>query len=186
MLMARGVRQDERRAAALVLSLDSALEMKMSNTASTSTTSPPWDGARAGGKCGRGPRRALEIVGIVFAFIWFWPLALAYIAWKLMGYPVPNEFRAFMERNFTHLGDFPFGNSNRGAQPHPASGPTGNSHFDDYRRAEIERLEAERRRLDDEVREFGEFVEELKRAKDREEFDAYMRKRRAMSPTTEA
>ena len=67
----------------------------------------------------------------------------------------------------------------------PANGPTGNSHFDDYRRAEIERLEAERRRLDDEVREFGAFVEELKRAKDREEFDAYMRKRRSVSPTTE-
>ncbi|MGV2979469.1 DUF2852 domain-containing protein [Camelimonas sp. ID_303_24] len=156
----------------------------MSHTASTSTTSPQWDGARAGGKCGRPPRRALEIVGIVFAFIWFWPLAVAYIAWKLMGYPVPNEFRAFMERNFTRLGDFPFGGG-RSADARPANGPTGNSHFDDYRRAEIERLEAERRRLDDEVREFGAFVEELKRAKDREEFDAYMRKRRSVSPTTE-
>ena len=35
-----------------------------------------------------------------------------------------------------------------------------------------------RRRLDQEAREFREFVEELKRAKDREEFDAYMAKRR--------
>lgn len=156
----------------------------MSNTASTSTTSPQWDGARAGGKCGRPPRRALEIVGIVFAFIWFWPLAVAYIAWKLTGYPVPNEFKAFMERNFTRMDGSRFGfSARRDADARPAGGPTGNRAFDDYRQAEIERLEAERRRLDDEVREFGAFVEDLKRAKDREEFDAYMRKRRAVSPT---
>lgn len=152
----------------------------MSNTASN-----PWDGARTGGKCGRPPRRALEIVGIVFAFIWFWPLAVAYIGWKLMGYPVPNEFVAFMERNFTRFRGFPFSADGKTASPQAARGPTGNSHFDDYRRSELERLEAERRRLDDEVREFGDFVEELKRAKDREEFDAYMRKHRAVSPTTD-
>lgn len=153
----------------------------MSNTASTS-----WEGARTGGKTCRPPRRALEIVGIVFAFIWFWPLAVAYIVWKLMGYPVPNEFVAFMERNFTRFRGFPFSGSQGASETRAAStagGSTGNSHFDAYRRSELERLEAERRRLDDEAREFHAFVEELKRAKDREEFDAYMRKRRAVSPT---
>lgn len=148
------------------------------------TASHPWNGKRSGGKCNWPPKPALEIAAIVVAFIWFWPLAIAYIAWKLLGYPVPNEFRTFVERNFTRLGEFSFRNSAHDAPSQPASGPTGNAHFDDYRRAEIERLEAERRRLDDEVREFGEYVEELKRAKDREEFDAYMRKRRAASPTS--
>ena len=37
----------------------------------------------------------------------------------------------------------------------------------------------ERRKLDEEARDFRNFVEELKRAKDREEFDAYMAKRRS-------
>jgi hypothetical protein len=43
----------------------------------------------------------------------------------------------------------------------------------------LARLEEERRKLDEEARAFRGFVEELKRAKDREEFDAFMAKRRA-------
>ena len=62
---------------------------------------------------------------------------------------------------------------------------TGNLAFDDYRRGEIERLERERRRLDEERREFASFVEELKRAKDREEFDAFMAKRRGAGPVVD-
>ncbi|MFL5203209.1 MAG: DUF2852 domain-containing protein, partial [Microvirga sp.] len=60
---------------------------------------------------------------------------------------------------------------------------TGNAAFDDYRRSELERLEEERRKLDEEARDFRNFVEELKRAKDREEFDAYMAKRRGNGTT---
>ena len=55
-------------------------------------------------------------------------------------------------------------------------------------RAELERLEARRRALQEESRAFAEFVEELKRAKDREQFDAFMAKRRSEGggPTIEA
>jgi hypothetical protein len=42
----------------------------------------------------------------------------------------------------------------------------------------VQLLEEERRRLDEEAKAFGTFVEELKRAKDREEFDAFMARRR--------
>ncbi len=62
-------------------------------------------------------------------------------------------------------------------------GGSGNLAFDEYRRSELERLERERRRLDEEAREFRDFVDELKRAKDREEFDAYMARRRNSGPT---
>lgn len=125
----------------------------------------------------RGPRKALEIVGIVFAFFYFWPLAAGYIAWKVMGYPVPANLRETIERNVASFGGFkPF---QAGAWNQGGFTGTGNRAFDDYRRAEIERLEGERRRLDDEAREFRGFVDDLKRAKDREEFDAYMAKRRA-------
>jgi Protein of unknown function (DUF2852) len=135
----------------------------------------PTGGARA---CRpRSPRRALEIVGIVFAFFWFWPLAAAYIAWKCMGYPVPEGLREPVERVYGAFGGFtPLRDVRWNAAPFTG---TGNRAFDEYRRAELERLEQERRRLDDEAREFRSFVEELKRAKDREEFDAYMAKRRA-------
>jgi chromosome segregation ATPase len=58
-------------------------------------------------------------------------------------------------------------------------GGTGNAAFEEYRRNELRRLDEERRKLDEEARAFRDFVEELKRAKDREEFDAFMAKRRA-------
>jgi hypothetical protein len=120
-------------------------------------------------RCGP-PGRALEIVGIILGFFFVWPLALAYLIWKLLGYPVPNEAKEFFDRHFSRLSD--------SFRPRHFSS-TGNFAFEEYRRREIERLEQERRRLDEEARGFAEFVEELKRAKDREEFEAFMAKRRS-------
>jgi hypothetical protein len=125
--------------------------------------------------CGR-PNRALEIVGVVFAFIYFWPLAVAYLVWKATGYPMADEARSYFRSKVREgLGSqfrTPFG----GGAPH--FGGTGNAAFEDYRRRELERLEEERRKLDEEAHAFRDFVEELKRAKDREEFDAFMARRR--------
>ncbi len=126
----------------------------------------------------RSSRRPLEIVGVVFMFFYFWPLAAAYLVWKFMGYPVPHEMRRAVEEGFL--------NPLRGMRwgtPSSFAG-TGNLAFDEYRHSELERLERERRRLDEEAREFRNFVEELKRAKDREEFDAYMARRRNSGATT--
>jgi hypothetical protein len=134
-------------------------------------SSATWNSGATRQRCGS-PRRAWEIAGIILGFIFVWPLALAYLVWKLAGYPMPAEWRTWMERNFVPA----FQGSFR-----PASSPfrgTGNSAFDDYRRAELARLEEERRRLEEEAHAFASFVEELKRAKDREEFDAFMAKRR--------
>ncbi len=146
------------------------------------SASPGWQAGMAPCSSPRGSRRALEIVGIVFAFFWFWPSAAAYIAWKVMGYPGLSELRSLVDRQAGDLRAFRFG----GAGSPFASGPfagSGNAAFDDYRRGEIERLERERRRLDEEAREFRSFVDDLKRAKDREEFDAYMARRRQDGPT---
>jgi hypothetical protein len=126
----------------------------------------------------RSSRRPLEIVGLVFMFLYFWPLAVAYLVWKFMGYPVPQELRRTVEEAFLN----PLRNMRWGA-PSAFTG-TGNLAFDEYRRSELERLERERRRLDEEASEFRTFVEDLKRAKDREEFDAYMARRRNSGPTT--
>src|SRR5262249_9359300 len=122
------------------------------------------------------PKRGVEIFAIIVMFFFYWPAALAYLVWKFIGYPVPNEVKAFFESNFSRLSE-----SFR-ARPHAAA--SGNSAFEEYRRHELERLEAERRRLDEGVRAFAEFVEELKRARDREEFDAFMARRRAAAPST--
>jgi hypothetical protein len=139
----------------------------MSSYASTAA----WNAGAPRGYCRRSPRRGLEIAGIILGFIFAWPLALAYLVWKLMGYPLPNEARVFLERNFGWTFE-------AGSRAPAGYRSTGNSAFEEYRQRELERLEEERRRLDEESRAFAEFVEELKRAKDREEFDAFMARRR--------
>ena len=46
---------------------------------------------------------------------------------------------------------------------------------------ELARLEAERHKLEEAHREFAEFVENLRKAKDREEFERFMNARRAQT-----
>ena len=161
----------------------------MSDSASTAWNSGPHAGPWNTGaprRCGRSPRRGWEIAGIVLGFIWFWPLALAYLVWKMMGYPKYDEARTFLRDTFgrakgdlfgSHGAAGGFGGTGFGGSGF--DGGTGNAAFEEYRRNELKRLEEERRRLDEEARAFRDFVEELKRAKDREEFDAFMAKRRA-------
>jgi len=55
---------------------------------------------------------------------------------------------------------------------------TGNSAFDDWKAGEIARLEEERRKLQDAHREFSDFLNNVRRAKDREEFERFMNERR--------
>lgn len=146
----------------------------------------PTSSLTGGHACRSGPfpRRSLEIGAIVVGFIYFWPAALAYVAWKIAGYPALAQMKDFANTgNFGFSGD---GGRSRFAKAFEAAkdgavyrGSTGNLAFDEYRKAELEKLEARRRALQEESRHFAEFVEELKRAKDREQFDAYMAKRRS-------
>ena len=57
--------------------------------------------------------------------------------------------------------------------------PTGNSAFDDWRSAELARLEEERQKLVQAERDFAEHLDKLRRARDREEFDRFMSERSA-------
>ena len=54
-------------------------------------------------------------------------------------------------------------------------GRTGNAAFDEYRTAELKRLDEERRRLEAMRADFEKFLGELRRVKDQEEFDRFMR-----------
>jgi hypothetical protein len=141
------------------------------------TSSSPW----ANGKmCRSGPfpRRSLEIGAIVLGFIYWWPVGLALVAWKFAGYPAFNELRDAARRGVSGWENRR--PSSRFARAFEAANRgSGNWAFDEYRRAELDRLEAQRRALHEESRAFAAFVEELKRAKDREQFDAFMAKRRA-------
>ena len=147
------------------------------------TASAGWQAGMSPPSSSRGSKRAVEILGIVFAFFWFWPAAAAYVAWKVMGYPLPQEAKRWFDDPARGIRT-----AAQGFRDTPWSGApfggSGNAAFDEYRKSEIERLENERRRLDEEAREFRTFVDDLKRAKDRDEFDAYMAKRRQNGPQT--
>ena len=154
---------------------------------SLSSTSP-W---ASGKTCRSGPfpKRSFEIGAIVVGFLYWWPLAAAYVAWKIAGYPALGELRGLANRSsawgsaWNSAGTT--GRSRFAAAYEAANGvgSTGNRAFDEYRRAELDRLDAQRRALAEESRAFSEYVEGLKRAKDREEFDAYMAQKRAADST---
>lgn len=158
------------------------------NTSSTS----PWSSG-ASHRSGPFPKRSIEIGAIVVGFIYWWPIAVAYVAWKIAGYPALGQMKELAKNgSFTFAGGTGpsrFARAFEAATGRAGTGATsGNWAFEEYRRAELERLEARRRALQEESRAFADFVEELKRAKDREQFDAFMAKRRSEGggPTIEA
>jgi hypothetical protein len=151
---------------------------------SYSSTSP-WASGKAC-RSGPFPKRSFEIGAIVVGFLWWWPAALAYVAWKIAGYPALSELRGLASRGSAWGNAWNAsgtGRSRFAAAYEAANGTTGNRAFDDYRKAELDRLDAQRKALAEESRAFSEYVEGLKRAKDREEFDAYMAQKRAADST---
>ena len=98
---------------------------------------------------------------------------LAYIIW---GHRVPE-----LKRHFEGAGE---GWSSRVSRlrnygSYRRTSRSGNFAFDEYRENELKRLDEERRRLDEERREFEAYVHDLRRARDKEEFDRFMADRTA-------
>lgn len=118
----------------------------------------------------------LTIALMVLGFILFWPLGLAMLAYILWGEKFGGS--ADKAERWARKGrDWA-----RGCR-HNARGfartSSGNAAFDDYRDEQLRRLDEERRRLDEEVNEFHEYMRNLHKARDREEFDRFMRERNA-------
>ncbi len=127
--------------------------------------------------CPRGRWTALNIVLMIIGFAVFWPLGLAMLAWILWGDQIgakaeefKGQFRSFSERA-----------PRLHREAHGFRGRTGNVAFDEYREQELKRLEEERRKLEAMRAEFESFLSELRRVKDREEFDRFMREYRNRS-----
>ncbi|MFN0265338.1 DUF2852 domain-containing protein [Tepidamorphus sp. 3E244] len=106
----------------------------------------------------------LNILLMIVGFMVFWPLGLAMIAWIVWG-----------DRMIDKVQD---------AEVKWHSRNSGNAAFDEYRRAELAKLEEKRRQLDREGEEFEAFLRELRSARDMEEFDNFMAKRRAGGSST--
>ncbi|MBS0247636.1 MAG: DUF2852 domain-containing protein [Proteobacteria bacterium] len=128
----------------------------------------------------------------VLGFMAWWPLGLAILAFTIgsgrmgCGYRGHDRWQHKMDRlqqkmdwmrakmgggnasggGFGFGGGSPFGGGSWGHQP-----SSGNAAFDEYRSETLKRLE-------DEQREFKAFLERLRFAKDKTEFDAFMAERR--------
>jgi hypothetical protein len=121
---------------------------------------------------------------MVIGFMVFWPLGLAMLAYIIWG----DRLDGF-KRDVNRATDGIFAGCRRGSDKAArwghGSARTGNVAFDDWREKELERLNEERRKLDEMLSEFDEYARELRRAKDQEEFDRFMANRnKSTAPTT--
>ena len=115
-----------------------------------------------------------EIALIIGAFVVFWPLGLIALFFKL----AKGELWRGSAQSVAPWNKFKAPDIKRWTFRDDLAGHSGNSAFDAYKAQELDRLEAERRKLAEEQRAFGEFLDRLKRAKDQDEFDRFMSERR--------
>jgi hypothetical protein len=121
---------------------------------------------------------ALTVVG----FLIWWPLGLVALGY-LVGSGRMARWTGCGARRWQHQAQSNQAQSNQ-AQSNPGgwwgvrSGSSGNHAFDEYRTQTL-------RRLEEEQREFKEFLDRLRHAKDKAEFDEFMaeRGRRPQDPT---
>jgi hypothetical protein len=109
---------------------------------------------------------------MIFGFCVFWPLGLAILAFAIWSGRMGCGRGHGMSR-WQRDGWQPGPNNARTAgawwQPQPRS--SGNRAFDEYRTETL-------RRLEEEQREFHDFLDRLRMAKDKQEFDQFMAERR--------
>ncbi len=118
----------------------------------------------------------LTIALMVLGFIIFWPLGLAVLGYILWGEKFggsPEKAQAYWNK----ARSFVSSNKSSGFAGGFAASSSGNAAFDEYRSEQLRRLEEERRRLDEEIEAFREYMANLHKAKDREEFDRFMSER---------
>jgi hypothetical protein len=112
---------------------------------------------------------------MVLGFILFWPIGLAILAYLIWS----GRMRCWKRNGMDDM------RRARGQWYGPASGwgrsqTSGNSAFDEYRAETL-------RRLEEEQKEFLDFLEQLRQAKDKAEFDQFMadRRRRQQGPSND-
>ncbi len=119
--------------------------------------------------------RPAWIAVMVLGFILFWPIGLAILAYLIwsgrMGCGRNGEFNRWQQR-MTDKWDRKMERWGRDARGFASSG---NAAFDEYRQETL-------RRLEEEQREFREFLGRLRKAKDKQEFDQFMTDRRSRPP----
>jgi hypothetical protein len=111
---------------------------------------------------------------VVIGFLLWWPLGLAALAFMIWSRSMGCGYRG-MERWQHKMSRMQSGMREGGFWQGRSSG---NKAFDDYRAETL-------RRLEEEQREFQEFLERLRLARDKSEFDQFMADRRRAASDTE-
>ena len=124
--------------------------------------------------------RPAWIALVVLGFIVFWPVGLAlliYLKWSgRMFCSRQGRYGRWYGADGRDMGRE--GSSSRSCGWGRRRNSSGNVAFDEYREETL-------RKLDEEQREFRDFLDRLRAAKDRAEFDQFMAERRNRPPTSE-
>ena len=112
---------------------------------------------------------------MVLGFVLYWPVGLAILAYLIwsgrMACWKHHRRGRWQEGGMERMRDA----MNRWGNGGSRAGTTGNRAFDAYREATLKRLE-------EEERDFAAFLDRLRMAKDKEEFDAFLAERRRRPP----
>jgi len=111
--------------------------------------------------------RPAWIAVMVLGFIVFWPVGLAILAYLIWSGRMNCGRTGDMTRWQQRMGEKWESKMGKWGMQAKAYPPTGNRAFDEYREETL-------RRLEDEAREFRDFLERLRLAKDRAEFEQFM------------
>ena len=112
------------------------------------------------------------IAAMILGFVAFWPIGLT-----ILGYLIwSGRMGCGRQHKRQHWVDWCGRRSERTDSWRAA--PSGNAAFDEYRADTLKRLE-------DEFEDFQAFLEQLRMAKDKQEFDAFMASRKAADDTPE-
>ncbi len=118
---------------------------------------------------------------MVLSFIIFWPVGLAILGYMLWSGRMGSWNKA-MSNGPGRWYNYGAGNSGSmsacSRRKHKQHGlkPTGNAAFDEYREQTMQRLEEEQQQFQD-------YLERLRQARDKEEFDSFMADRKAQADT---
>ncbi len=115
--------------------------------------------------------RPIWIFAILLGFYFWWPFGLAILAYRLSTKRYGDRFARGGQWQFPEM-------MSRTARGFSFAPPSGNRAFDEYRSETL-------RRLEDEQKEFVEYLDRLRQARDRQEFEQFMADRRQRPARTD-
>ncbi len=121
---------------------------------------------------------SLNILLMIVGFVVFWPIGLFMLAYMIWGDEWGldlSDWGNVKERanSAANTASEKIKTAFDGTAYSSRNESSGNSAFDEWRRNELKRLDEERRKLEESRREFDKYVQELRRARDREEFEKF-------------